>query len=60
MNEAAFDVLLGRVTTDKRASTVGNNTIVCAHIVPAIFSALHTGLVTVARGCEVPEGRWFA
>lgn len=56
VNEAAFDVLLGRVGIDRKAASHGNPTIVCPHIVPAIFSALQKGLESVAKNSEVSDG----
>lgn len=46
VHEAAFDILLGR-TAENKASHTASVTVVCAHIVPAIFAALHRGLQAV-------------
>ncbi|THV04025.1 beach-domain-containing protein [Dendrothele bispora CBS 962.96] len=46
VNEAAFDLLL-RPYNDK--GDHGDNVVVCPQIVPAILSALHSGLNVVAR-----------
>jgi|ERR1700722_4429273 len=49
VHEAAFDILLGRVGTRKKAAGSVNNTVVCPHIVPPILCALQRGLVLVAH-----------
>jgi hypothetical protein len=45
VQEAAFDILLGREGADKNES----DTVACTHIVPTIFGALHEGLNSVAN-----------
>ncbi|KAK7042535.1 hypothetical protein R3P38DRAFT_3448691 [Favolaschia claudopus] len=60
VNEAALDVLLGRLGEDpKSPSPEANGTasvkIVCPHIVPTIFCALQAGLAHIARNCDVAE-----
>ncbi|KAK0186450.1 beach-domain-containing protein [Armillaria mellea] len=54
VNEAAFDILLGRTGTTK-VDSQGHNAVICPQIVPAIFSALHTGLGTVGNNCTISE-----
>ena len=51
VHEAVFDVLLGRTPRKNSAQT----TVVCPHIVPAIFTALHRGLDTVATRFQITE-----
>lgn len=48
VHEAAFDILLGRVA-ERKAPHTASNTVVCSHIVPAIFAALHRGLDSVVH-----------
>lgn len=55
VNEAAFDILLGRTGGDRHANGRSNTTISCAYIVPTIFSALQTGLTTVGNNCHVSD-----
>jgi hypothetical protein len=52
VNEAALDILLGRLEDTKREP----GTIVCPNIVPTIFCALQAGLGAIARNCDVMEG----
>ncbi|KAK0199746.1 beach-domain-containing protein [Desarmillaria ectypa] len=54
VNEAAFDILLGRTGTTK-VDTQGHNAVICPQIVPAIFAALHTGLDAVGNNCTISE-----
>ena len=54
VHEAAFDILLGRIAATKVAHTT-STTVACAHIVPAIFAALHRGLQAVAHRAKIPE-----
>jgi hypothetical protein len=54
VHEAAFDILLGRLAERKAAHTA-STTVVCAHIVPAIFAALHRGLRAVAHGSKIAD-----
>ncbi|KAG7440786.1 beach-domain-containing protein [Guyanagaster necrorhizus] len=54
VNEAAFDILLGRTGITK-IDTQGHNAVVCPQIVPAIFAALQTGLGTVGNNCTISE-----
>ncbi len=54
VNEAAFDILLGRTGTTK-VDAQGHNAVICPQIVPAIFAALHTGLGTVGNNCTIYE-----
>lgn len=51
VHEAVFDILLGRTPEKKAAQT----TVVCPHIVPAIFTALHRGLDAVASRSQFTE-----
>ncbi|KAJ7337518.1 beach-domain-containing protein [Mycena albidolilacea] len=58
VNEAALDILLGRVGGDPKspqANGVEAINIVCPHIVPTIFCALQAGLAQIARNCDVEE-----
>jgi hypothetical protein len=55
IHEAAFDILLGRVGSDKNVNRSGNLTVVCPNIMPAVFAALHVGLNAVARLTENAE-----
>jgi len=54
VHEAAFDILLGRVA-EKKASHMASTTVVCSHIVPAIFAALHRGLNAVVHRPQITE-----
>jgi hypothetical protein len=66
VHEATFDILLGRVA-EKKASHTASTTVVCSHIVPAIFVALHRGLDAVAHRPKItvdtdagsPTEGWF-
>ncbi|KAJ7856539.1 beach-domain-containing protein [Mycena leptocephala] len=59
VNEAALDILLGRLTTGDPKSPNPTNTeavtIACPHIVPTIFCALQAGLAHIARNCDVVD-----
>ena len=54
VNHASFDVLLGRRHT-RNSNTHDSKTVVCPNIVPAILSAMQTGLVAVANNCHVSD-----
>jgi hypothetical protein len=66
VHEATFDILLGRVA-EKKASHTASTTVVCSHIIPAIFVALHRGLdavvhrpkITADTGAGSPAEGWF-
>jgi hypothetical protein len=61
VNEAALDILLGRVGGDPKSPQANGAeaiNIVCPHIVPTIFCALQAGLAHIARNCDVEEGRF--
>jgi hypothetical protein len=47
VHEAAFDVLLGRVT-QKKSTGPPSTTVVCPYIMPSIFCALQRGLNSIA------------
>ena len=51
VHEAVFDILLGRTPEKNLAQT----TVVCPHIVPTIFTALHRGLDTVGNRLQITE-----
>ncbi|KAJ7700350.1 beach-domain-containing protein [Mycena rosella] len=55
VNEAAIDILLGRLGDSKSPDNTGSVTIACPHIVPTIFCALQAGLAAIARNCDVVE-----
>ncbi|GLB40924.1 putative WD40 repeats [Lyophyllum shimeji] len=55
VSQAAFDVLLGRFNHVKKSPGQNPNTVVCPNIVPAILSAMQTGLVAVANNCHVSD-----
>ncbi|KAJ7439485.1 beach-domain-containing protein [Mycena latifolia] len=55
VNEAALDILLGRLGDSKSPDNTGAVTIACPHIVPTIFCALQAGLAAIARNCDVVE-----
>ncbi|KAF9466003.1 hypothetical protein BDZ94DRAFT_1252774 [Collybia nuda] len=57
VNEAAFDIMLGRFPHIKNLTPQESNTVVCAHIVPAILSAMQTGLSSVASNCEISDAQ---
>jgi hypothetical protein len=62
VNQIAFDILLGRFPHLKQPTSRDPHTIVCPNIVPAILSAMQTGLVSVANNCHIsdsPEGRFI-
>jgi hypothetical protein len=54
VHEAAFDILLGRVS-EKKAAHTASLTVVCTHIVPAIFAALYRGLDAVVHHPTITE-----
>lgn len=59
VNEAAFDIMLGRFPHIKKSTSQEQKTIVCPNIMPAILSAMQTGLTSVANNCQIsdaPEG----
>ncbi|KAJ6588193.1 beach-domain-containing protein [Mycena capillaripes] len=57
VNEAALDILLGRLGGDPKSpeNGAGSVTIACSHIVPTIFCALQAGLAHIARNCDVVD-----
>ncbi|KAF9029661.1 hypothetical protein BDZ89DRAFT_1159737 [Hymenopellis radicata] len=57
VNEAAFDVLLGRTPKSgkSRMDQDSENTVICPQIVPTILSALQTGLRSVVDNCGVSD-----
>ncbi|KAJ6565477.1 beach-domain-containing protein [Mycena vulgaris] len=55
VNEAAIDILLGRLEDVKSPDNNGSVTIACPQIVPTIFCALQAGLAAIARNCDVVE-----
>ncbi|KAF7343336.1 hypothetical protein MVEN_01765900 [Mycena venus] len=65
VNEAALDVLLGRLGGDPKSPEPNGVApavnIVCPHIVPTIFCALQAGLAHIARNCDAaddPNASW--
>ena len=66
VHEATFDILLGHVA-EKKASHTASTTVVCSHIVPATFVALHRGLdagvhrpkISEDTGAGSPAEGWF-
>jgi hypothetical protein len=55
VHEAAFDILLGRVSSRKKPVGSANNTVVCPHIVPPILCALQRGLNLVAHQSQASD-----
>ncbi|KAG6916308.1 hypothetical protein DXG01_007465 [Tephrocybe rancida] len=55
VNQTSFDILLGRFNHIKKSPLQTPNTVVCPNMVPAILSALQTGLVSVANNCHVAD-----
>ena len=55
VNEAAFDILLGRVGGNKKSGVQEGQIVVCPHIIPAIFCALQRGVASVADNCDVSD-----
>ncbi|KAJ7130393.1 beach-domain-containing protein [Mycena epipterygia] len=57
VNEAALDILLGRLGGGSKSPENGSGSvpIACPQIVPTIFCALQYGLATIARNCDVVE-----
>ena len=51
--DAAFDVALGRDWRVQDAKAKAEQQVVCPNIVPAILSALQTGLVNMAGGAQL-------
>jgi hypothetical protein len=52
VHQASIDILLGRCSYIKGLDVQDSNTVVCPNIVPAIISAMHTGLVAVANNSQ--------
>ncbi|KAF9006328.1 hypothetical protein BDZ89DRAFT_1144797 [Hymenopellis radicata] len=55
VNEAAFDVLLGRTPKSGKSRMDSENAVICPQIVPTILSALQTGLRSVVDNCGVSD-----
>ncbi|KAF9014685.1 beach-domain-containing protein [Hymenopellis radicata] len=55
VNEAAFDVLLGRTPKSGKSRMDSENAVICPQIVPTILSALQTGLRSVGDNCGVSD-----
>ncbi|KAG6889353.1 hypothetical protein C0992_005581 [Termitomyces sp. T32_za158] len=55
VNQASFDILLGRFNHVKKSPSHPPNTVVCPNIFPVILSALQNGLVSVANNCYVSD-----
>ncbi|KAF8233255.1 beach-domain-containing protein [Tricholoma matsutake] len=54
VSRASIDIMLGR-SCIQTSNVENSNTVVCPNIVPAIISAMHTGLIVVVNNCEVSD-----
>ena len=55
VSRASIDILLGRCSYVQSSNVHDSNIVVCPNIVPAIISAMHTGLIAVANNCQVSD-----
>ena len=55
VSRASIDILLGRCIYIQSSNSHDSKTVVCPNIVPAIISAMHSGLNVVANNCQVSE-----
>ncbi|KAJ3905440.1 hypothetical protein F5879DRAFT_742889 [Lentinula edodes] len=56
VNAVAFDILLGRLSTNgQRSAEPAEYVVTCPQMVPPILSALKAGLSIVAKNCEMTE-----
>jgi hypothetical protein len=55
VSRASVDILLGRCSYVQNSNVQDSNIVVCPNIVPAIISAMHTGVIAVANNCQISD-----